>query len=149
MIVKEPQEFKSPVNSWDTPAPDASFPATPITTKPSESESFCRIPRFTMTSGIWAGLSPSEGKVFAAICHFANRKRGYRAWPRMKTLAKMAGVHLETVRIAKKELKKKGLINFGYAPDLGPGSFIWLAITKPFHFSDDCKRHLTESAHAS
>lgn len=137
-------------NIWtedEGPLPETEIRAAlPITKK---DQSFCRIPRWIMKKGLWADLSGAEARLLGAITFFANQKRGYRAWPRMNTLAKMAGLHEETLRLAKKALQRKGLIKFGYAPDLGPGRFLWLATTGPFNFSDDCKQHLKEPEHAS
>lgn len=109
---------------------------------------FCRIPGFVMKLGIWADMIPSEAMLFAAICQYANRAQGYRAWASSKTLTKMAGLNPESVRIAKGSLKKRGLITDGFHRSTGRYS-IWVAARGPHHFSDACKRDRMEKHNES
>lgn len=133
-------EADAAVNEWTAPSTFGVKPVQRDVSKPGESKPFCRIPRWFMDTGIWAKLSRAEVRLIGAIAYHANWKRGSRAWPRAATLIKMSGLHPETLRIAKRRLRKLGLIEYGFALDMGRHC-IWLAIAQPFDFSDDCKKH--------
>jgi hypothetical protein len=109
---------------------------------------FCRVPGFVMQYGIWADMRPSEAMLFVALCQYANRKQGYRAWASGRTLAKVSGLNEESVRIAKKGLKMRGLITDGFHRSSGRYS-IWVAARGPHHFSDACKRDRMENQNES
>lgn len=135
------------VNGW---SPDGPPPGAELRPSPGPSEEnkprFCRIPAFIVQEGLWASLSFSEAMLFVAFCYHANRKHGFRAWPRLETLRRETGLHPETIRLARNTLRDKGLISFRRVPTRGGGSFMctWVATEKAFHFSGD---HATYKGH--
>lgn len=135
------------VNSWspDGPPPEAELRPFPLPSRESKSR-FCRVPAFIIQEGLWAALSFSEAMLFITFCFHANRKHGFRAWPRLETLRRETGLHAETIRLARNTLRDKGLITFRRVPTRGGGSYVctWVATEKAFHFSSD---HATYKGH--
>lgn len=76
--------------------------------KPDE-ERFGRFDVGIVTSGVWASLSPKAKAVYPVLviyAHSVNRQ----AWPSTERLAKEAGIHVNVVSAATKELQRVGLI---------------------------------------
>lgn len=101
-----------------TPTPTASARKRDRESRPKEGKSYFpdgyfQMPNRLFSSGKGAGLKPSEGWFYAALCS-RNNENSYRASFQVadRVLANETGMGVATIRAARERLRDAGLIEF-------------------------------------
>jgi hypothetical protein len=120
--------------------PPESEVVTKTPTRKATAPRYGSVPGYLINLGLLAELSPKASKLLFSIClHAGAPKR--KSWLRMRRYVEETGLCEDSIRLAKKELKTKGIIHYDWSPKYGCGHWIWLAFERPNEFSADCLRY--------
>lgn len=105
---------------------------------PYQKGRFSRVPGWLIESGLFASITPKE-KALVVILYFHAKYPHGKAWCKIATLCKEAGLSRKHLGLAKKLLAQRGVLCFCYGRTAGSAHDIWMARSRIYDFAVDTR----------